>query len=144
MAFRTALFILSLSVSLVESGMLSGSQPVTTNYYHIQKAALNISPVACGIYGNDMDVSRITAVQGLTFDECGTCLRVSNPDDSTKFQFVMAVDRGGRGLDLNMDTFKVLFNGQESGAFMAKWEVTESSHCAGIITGNYTLPAYKA
>lgn len=132
-----------LALAVVEGGMLSGNQPVTTNYYHTQRAALAVSPVSCGIYGNDMDVNRITAVQGLSHEECGTCLRVTNPEDPSKSQYVMAVDRGGRGLDLNLETFRALFNGQESGAFAAKWEVAESSKCSGIVTGNYNLPAFK-
>ncbi|KAI9290876.1 hypothetical protein K502DRAFT_284086, partial [Neoconidiobolus thromboides FSU 785] len=87
------------------------------------------NPVFCGYKGSHMDINRITAVQSLTLNECGACLKVTAKNG--KFVYVMAVDKGGFGLDLNKKSFTQLF-GINSGRFDAKWEKTEASHCKGI------------
>ncbi|KAI9294175.1 hypothetical protein K502DRAFT_274312, partial [Neoconidiobolus thromboides FSU 785] len=87
------------------------------------------NPVMCGFLGSHMDLNRVTAVQDLTGAECGSCLKVTG---NNKVVYVMAVDRGGQGLDINMSSFKELF-GEETGRFDASWEVTDSGNCAGII-----------
>ncbi|MFI6920954.1 hypothetical protein ACIBIZ_13450 [Nonomuraea spiralis] len=118
-----------------DGGMLSGEQKVTFHEFRPGKGSLDEIPMSCGIPGSALDLSRITAVQGLTASECGTILKVVNPTrPDIPPQYVMAVDRGGRGLDLNTDTFKALNGGSLSeGLVPAKWEPVSSSFGEGIL-----------
>ncbi|KXN71917.1 hypothetical protein CONCODRAFT_78083 [Conidiobolus coronatus NRRL 28638] len=132
--------LISLIFASAASAALSGNQKITTHHYNEVKGALDTNPVFCGYPGSQMDISRITAVQGLTQSQCGACLKVCNAEDPSKHQYVMAVDRGGVGLDLNVDSFYALF-GDRTGLYGATWEQVDSSNCAGILqNGNQ----YKA
>ncbi|KAI9294174.1 hypothetical protein K502DRAFT_342610 [Neoconidiobolus thromboides FSU 785] len=137
--FISALVLLIFSSNINCS--TSGSNRISTHYYHQDAPLLDKSPVMCGILGSHMDLDRVTAVQDLLGSECGTCLKVSGND---KVVYVMAVDKGGQGLDINMNSFKELF-GEESGRFEASWEATDSGNCAGIIKGgSYELPGFRS
>jgi hypothetical protein len=132
--------LISLIFASAASAALSGNQKITTHDYNQIQGALDTNPVFCGYPGSQLDISRITAVQGLTQSQCGACLKVCNADDPSKHQYVLAVDRGGVGLDLNMDSFYALF-GDRTGLYGATWEQVDNSNCAGILqNGNQ----YKA
>ncbi|KAJ9073979.1 hypothetical protein DSO57_1010958 [Entomophthora muscae] len=119
-------------------GALTGKQPISTHYYDTLAEYLDTNPVFCGILGSHLNISRITAVQGLTQDQCGTCLRIAGGGHEV---YVMAVDKGGAGLDLNKDSFMFLF-GEDTGMFEATWEPVDSANCTGIVKGGkYDLPA---
>ena len=65
---------------------------------------------ACQIPYTCLDVSRITAIQTLDKRvDCGTCLKVVNSNNPARFVHVLAVDLGGRGLDLSTPAFVKLF-----------------------------------
>lgn len=132
--------ILACGLAKLCLGALSGQQPISTHHYDAIAAYLDTNPVFCGILGSHLDLSRITAVQDLTPDQCGTCLRIAGGGSAV---YVMAVDRGGAGLDLNRDSFMALF-GEETGMFQASWEPVASFHCVGIVRGgDYRLPGVR-
>ncbi|KAJ9084733.1 hypothetical protein DSO57_1021238 [Entomophthora muscae] len=118
---------------------ITGTQKISTHDYLAVEETLDKNPVYCGIPGSTMNLGRITAVQGLTSSQCGTCLRISGNDKDT---YVMAVDKGGAGLDLNTKSFSYLF-GEDTGLFGASWEPADQSHCSGIISGDHKIPALK-
>ncbi|WP_412074636.1 hypothetical protein ACLF6K_00165 [Streptomyces xanthophaeus] len=123
-------------------GKLEGSGPIASHNYRALANRLDSHPVSCGIPGSTMDLSRITAVEGLTGEECGTVLKVTNALDPSKFEYVMAVDQGGLGLDLNTEAFSKLF-GTETGRWNAHWEVVNSHYGDGIVTDTSHLPGYQ-
>ncbi|KAJ2768138.1 hypothetical protein IWQ57_003663 [Coemansia nantahalensis] len=83
-----------------------------------------------------LDLTRITAVQALDNKvDCGQCVKVCNAKDDAKFVYVLAVDLGGRGLDLSKPSFGRLFP-LDDGIGPATWAPVDNSHCAGI----WTLP----
>ncbi|MGY0065370.1 hypothetical protein ACWZEH_00660 [Streptomyces sp. QTS137] len=98
--------------------------------------------MSCNVPGSAMDLSRITAVEGLTAQDCGTVLKVTSTSDPSKFEYVMAVDSRSRNLDLNSDTFHKLF-GERQSVGQARWEVVNSRYGDGIVTGEYDLPGYE-
>src|SRR4051812_31609469 len=53
-------------------------------------SAIN-NPPFCGMPYGELDLNRITAVPGIGFDGCYTCLKVSNAEDSSKCVYVMVV-----------------------------------------------------
>ncbi|KAJ9085565.1 hypothetical protein DSO57_1012572 [Entomophthora muscae] len=122
------------------SGKLEGEGKITTHHYEDQAGVLDTSQVMCGIKGSDMDLTRITAVAGLSSAKCRTCLKIST---SSKTVYAMAVDSGGVGLDLNKSQFKEL-SGDITGLVQVKWEEADASHCAGVIKsgGSSNEPSY--
>ncbi|MGW7433348.1 hypothetical protein ACWGIN_27885 [Streptomyces sp. NPDC054861] len=124
-----------------QGGMLTGAQPVSFHDYQALRQALEATPTFCDVPGSHLDLSRITAVQNLQPEECGTVLKVtsrSNPDIPP--QYVMAVDQGGRGLDLNRDTFKTLNGGVAEGLTDVAWEPVDPAYGQGILLGGPELP----
>ncbi|MFH9118363.1 hypothetical protein [Streptomyces globisporus] len=111
---------------------LMGDQPVSAHDFHAMRPALDDVLVFCGLHGYEMDLSRVTAVEGLAQDECGTILKVTNPLKPSAPQYVMAVDQGGHGLDLNTVTFQELF-GTQGGLERATWEPADPSYGKGIV-----------
>ncbi|KAJ1938471.1 hypothetical protein EC988_007580 [Linderina pennispora] len=90
-----------------------------------------------------LDLTRVTAVQTMnTATDCGQCIKVCNADDSSKFVYVLAIDTGGKGLDLTKPAFGKLFN-IDDGIGPATWSPVDNKHCEGIwnnggtITGAY-------
>ncbi|KAJ1969808.1 hypothetical protein IWQ62_000386 [Dispira parvispora] len=115
------------------SSSLSGSGTITPhNYVDMGTSALTNNPPSCGMPYASLDITRITAIQTMDkSSECGKCIKVTNGDDPSKFIHVLAVDTGGRGLDVSTVAYKELF-GQDTDPAPASWEAAEDSDCSGI------------
>ncbi|KAJ2896978.1 hypothetical protein GGI21_004992 [Coemansia aciculifera] len=114
-------------------GLLTGSGTITYHDYQAIPAALVVNnPPSCGMPYAQLDVTRITAVQQLNkATDCGQCIKVTNANDPSKFVYVLAVDTGGRGLDLSKPSFGKLFD-IDDGVGPAMWAPADNSNCAGI------------
>ncbi|KAJ2351168.1 hypothetical protein IWW50_000707 [Coemansia erecta] len=114
-------------------GSLAGSGTITYHdYQSLPLEALKYNPPACGMPYAELDMTRITAVQLIdTTSECGQCIKVCNANDPSKFVYVLAVDKGGRGLDLSKPSFGKLFN-IDDGVGPAQWSPVDNSNCVGI------------
>ncbi|KAJ1831351.1 hypothetical protein LPJ63_004336 [Coemansia sp. RSA 2711] len=114
-------------------GALSSSGTITYHdYQSLPLSALAYNPPACGMPYAELDLTRITAVQAIdTTSECGQCLKVSNANDPSKYVYVLAVDKGGRGLDLSKPAFGRLFN-IDDGVGPAQWSPVDNSNCKGV------------
>ncbi|KAJ2121512.1 hypothetical protein IW147_004187 [Coemansia sp. RSA 720] len=130
---RNSLIICVLTLTQFVVGGLSGSGTITYHdYQSLPLEALKYNPPACGMPYAELDMTRITAVQLIdTTSECGQCIKVCNANDLSKFVYVLAVDKGGRGLDLSKPSFGKLFN-IDDGVGPAQWSVVDNSHCVGI------------
>jgi len=128
------------------TAICSGSGSITTHdYLSMPPSAYVNSAPSCGTNYTNLDITRITAVQLLdkTVD-CGTCIRVSSGSDPTRYVDVLAVDTGGRGLDLSTPSFQHIFD-DTTGVYPAQWQPVSSDNCRDIYKGTLpetTLPAY--
>ncbi|KAI9506456.1 hypothetical protein GGI25_004317 [Coemansia spiralis] len=131
---------------------LTGSGTITYHDYQaIAPALLVNNPPSCGMPYAQLDVTRITAVQAMnTATDCGKCIKVTNTNNPSKFVYVLAVDTGGRGLDLSEPAFGRIFDIAD-GVGPAEWAPADSSYCAGIWNnggqgsgGGYQEPATSA
>ncbi|KAJ2509324.1 hypothetical protein IWW47_000022 [Coemansia sp. RSA 2052] len=115
------------------AGLLTGSGTITYHDYQSIPAELVVNnPPSCGMPYAQLDVTRITAVQQMNkATDCGQCMKVSNANDPSKFVYVLAVDTGGRGLDLSKPSFGQLFN-IDDGVGPAQWMPVSNSNCVGI------------
>ncbi|KAJ2664959.1 hypothetical protein IWW48_000573 [Coemansia sp. RSA 1200] len=115
------------------AGNLTGSGTITYHDYQaIPLAALQYNPPSCGMPYAELDVTRITAVQQMDkATDCGQCVKVSNANDPSKSVYVLAVDTGGRGLDLSKPAFGQILN-IDDGVGAATWEPVGAANCAGI------------
>ncbi|KAJ1721755.1 hypothetical protein LPJ53_003766 [Coemansia erecta] len=133
--FRSALLAAAL---LATSAManLTGSGTITYHDYQaIPLDQLKYNPPSCGMPYADLDLTRITAVQTMnTVTDCGQCIKVANSNDPSKYVYVLAVDTGGRGLDLSKPSFGKLFN-IDDGVGPATWGPVDNSNCVGIWAG---------
>jgi hypothetical protein len=111
----------SFGIEKERHSFLKGNQKVGYHMYAQLKDVLDEFPVFCGIPGSFLDLTRITAVQGLEWLECGTVLKVTS------------------------DAFKYLNNGIEQDHLVhVKWEPINSLHGKDIITkGEFELPGYE-
>ncbi|KAJ1980116.1 hypothetical protein H4R34_002574 [Dimargaris verticillata] len=112
---------------------MSGSQVITPHNYVILGAdALVNNPPSCGYPYASMDITRITAVQAMDKSSgCGKCLKVVNGEDDSKWAYVLAVDTGGKGLDVSTVIYKEIF-GQDTDPAPASWSAVDDKHCADI------------
>ncbi|KAI9291439.1 hypothetical protein K502DRAFT_272853, partial [Neoconidiobolus thromboides FSU 785] len=110
---------------------LSGSGPISTHPYQEQRSILETSQVACGIPASQMNLDRVTAVQGLDKSQCGTCLKVTSKQNGLVL-YIVAVDIGGQGLDMNTVAFSQLSDGETTGHVDVTWESTDAGKCAGV------------
>ncbi|KAJ2823804.1 hypothetical protein FBU31_004166, partial [Coemansia sp. 'formosensis'] len=104
------------------AGLLTGSGIITYHDYQAIPAELVVNnPPSCGMPYAQLDLTRITAVQAMsTATDCGQCIKVSNANNPSKFVYVLAVDTGGRGLDLSKPSFGQLFD-IDDGVGPAQW-----------------------
>ncbi|KAG9286026.1 hypothetical protein G9A89_022702 [Geosiphon pyriformis] len=110
---------------------MSGNQIVTPeDYPRFGPSAVN-NPPFCGMPYAELDLNRITAVQGMSQSDCGTCLKVCKSSNSSAFVNVLAVDMGGNGLDLSTGVFQILF-GQENTPDSVKWFPVDTKYCDGV------------
>ncbi|KAI9227096.1 MAG: hypothetical protein DHS80DRAFT_32114 [Piptocephalis tieghemiana] len=116
---------------------VSGSQVITPHdYVGLGQTALANNPPACGMPYSSLDINRITAVENLNAaTDCGACVEITNTNDPSKKAHVLAVDRGGRGLDVSTTTFNQLF-GTMLDPSPASWKTVDKSNCADIIKGS--------
>ncbi|KAJ2748347.1 hypothetical protein GGI19_006152 [Coemansia pectinata] len=115
------------------AGLLTGSGIITYHDYQSIPAELVVNnPPSCGMPYAQLDVTRITAVQAMNKGtDCGQCIKVSNANNPSKFVYVLAVDTGGRGLDLSKPSFGQLFD-IDDGVGPAQWAPVSNSNCVGI------------
>ncbi|KAJ2686752.1 hypothetical protein H4R19_006686, partial [Coemansia spiralis] len=124
---------------------LSGSGIITYHdYQSLPLSAMMNNPPACGMSYAQLDMTRITAVQALDkSSDCGRCMKVGNAHDDTKFVYVLAVDLGGRGLDLSKPSFGKLFP-LDDGVGPATWTPVDASLCHGIWSNGEPAPPPQA
>ncbi|KAJ2704437.1 hypothetical protein FB645_003289 [Coemansia sp. IMI 203386] len=125
--------VLATTIAGLSYASLTGSGTITYHDYEGMDANLIVNnPPSCGMPYSELDRTRITAVQLLnTATDCGQCIQVINTNDPSKFVYVLAVDTGGRGLDLSMTAFSQLFNVAD-GVGAAAWTPVDNSNCAGV------------
>ncbi|KAJ1801615.1 hypothetical protein LPJ59_000104 [Coemansia sp. RSA 2399] len=115
------------------SANLTGSGTITYHDYQaLPLSAVQNNPPSCGMPYAELDLTRITAVQQMdTATDCGKCIKVTNANNPSLCVYVMAVDTGGRGLDLSKPAFGEILD-IDAGVGAAQWEPADSSYCAGI------------
>ncbi|KAI9598339.1 hypothetical protein BDF19DRAFT_411050 [Syncephalis fuscata] len=127
--------ILLIVMPVIQAKMV-GSDTITPHDYVGMGPALLTNPPSCGMPYATLDITRITAVQAMEkTHECGTCLKVYNTREPTRFIYVLAVDTGGRGLDISIPSFDKLF-GQKTDPAPASWAPTEQANCKDIYMKN--------
>ncbi|KAI9786954.1 MAG: hypothetical protein M1839_005185 [Geoglossum umbratile] len=109
----------------------SGSAIITVEDYPVFGPHAPNNPPFCGMPYDSLDLNRITAVQDLTRSECGTCIRVCGTVGCAN---VLAVDRGGIGLDLSTGISERVI-GNKDGRGRATWKKVDKSACKGIWDG---------
>lgn len=126
-----------MALGIARAGALMvGSANITPHDYIGLGPALLTNPPSCGMPYATLDISRITAVQAMDKSfECGTCLKVYNTRDTSRFIFVLAVDTGGQGLDISIPSFDKLF-GQKTDPAPASWAPTDPANCKDIYLQN--------
>ncbi|KAJ1770985.1 hypothetical protein LPJ74_002676 [Coemansia sp. RSA 1843] len=136
----------SLALVLMQGalGNLTGSGTITFHdYQSLPLAALANNPPSCGMAYADLDITRITAVQQMNkATDCGQCVKVTNANDPSRYVYVLAVDTGGRGLDLSKPAFGKILN-IDDGVGAAEWGPVDSSYCAGIWSNSPQGGAYQ-
>ncbi|KAJ2559751.1 hypothetical protein EV175_000183 [Coemansia sp. RSA 1933] len=138
MVKQVSLWKTSLALVFVSYGVsanLAGSGTISYNDYQaIPLASLQYNPPSCGMPYAELDLTRITAVQQMdTATDCGKCIKVTNANNPSLCVYVLAVDTGGRGLDLSKPAFGKIFD-IDAGLGAAEWAPADSSYCAGIWT----------
>ncbi|KAJ2844744.1 hypothetical protein GGI22_006780 [Coemansia erecta] len=115
------------------SANLTGSGTITYHDYQaLPLSAVQNNPPSCGMPYAELDMTRITAVQQMdTATDCGKCIKVTNANNPSLCVYVLAVDTGGRGLDLSKPAFGKILD-IDAGVGAAQWEPADSSYCAGI------------
>ncbi|KAJ2233136.1 hypothetical protein GGF40_002220 [Coemansia sp. RSA 1286] len=148
----SATTVLAATMFGLTAANLSGSGTITYHDYRaIPLDQLKYNPPSCGMPYAELDLDRITAVQQMnTATDCGQCIKITNANDPSKFVYALAVDTGGRGLDLSKASFGKLFN-IDDGVGPASWSPVANSNCAGawsnLGSGPYdgsTVPAPPA
>ncbi|KAJ1977979.1 hypothetical protein H4R33_006093 [Dimargaris cristalligena] len=130
MHFLSTVFIFAHAAAV--SALLSGSQKITPHNYVDMGPALDTNPPSCGMAYATLDIARITAVQAMNkATDCGKCLKVVNGADSTRYAYVLAVDTGGRGLDVSTVIYKEIF-GQDTDPVEASWSQVDDELCMDI------------
>ncbi|KAI9772857.1 MAG: hypothetical protein M1840_008739 [Geoglossum simile] len=132
---KTAIITVSLSVIALylhpAAASISGSALITVEDYPVFGPHAPHNPPFCGMPYDSLDLSRITAVQGLSHRECGSCLRVCGAVGCAN---VLAVDRGGIGLDLSTGISESVI-GNKDGRGHAAWKRVDKEACNGIWDG---------
>jgi hypothetical protein len=107
---------------------VAGSGEISVENYPQIGASAPFNPPWCEMPWSELNLNRITAVQQMTKSECGKCLQVCG---SSGCQYVMAVDKGGDGLDLSTGC-SINVIGNNNGRGYATWHDVSSSYCNGI------------
>ena len=126
----------SLLIAYVSAQGMSGSSARCTYHdYESYEPVANFenSPGWCGIRYSQLNLARITAVNGLGGDGCAKCLRVSGPAGSL---YVLAIDtKADPGLDIARSSFAAITNENVLNPVSCSWTVVADSFCSGICTG---------
>jgi hypothetical protein len=131
------LAIVTLSVATIAlylrpaAASTSGSGLITVEDYPVFGPNAPHNPPFCGMPYDSLDLNRITAVQDLSQHECGTCIHVCGAAGCAN---VLAVDRGGIGLDLSTG-ISVSVIGNKDGRGHATWKKVDKAACHGIWDG---------
>ncbi|KAJ2664960.1 hypothetical protein IWW48_000574 [Coemansia sp. RSA 1200] len=127
-----ALALTAFQSSARAASVPAGSGLATFNdYQQFPLSALKYNPPFCGMPYTSLDVTRITAVAGLTLEQCGTCLKVSSAADPAKSTYVLAVDKCAGGLDLSKPAFAKILN-TDAGKTDVKWTPVDKKFCSGV------------
>ena len=111
---------------------LSGSGWVTTHDYPTDGPQAPFNPPFCGMPYAELNLDFITAVSDLEPNQCGTCLQICGDHGCDA---VLAVDKGGRGLDLSTG-LKGRVIGPHDDWGRVTWKPIDSQYCSGIWTGH--------
>jgi hypothetical protein len=131
-SFCLAWMLVSTQYSFVNAGMTGSGVITPHNYVGMGEEVLRTHPPSCGMPYASLDITRITAVETMdTSKECGTCLKVTNTNNPSKYIYVLAVDTGGRGLDISTVAYAELF-GQSTDPAPASWHPVDAVYCADI------------
>ncbi|KAJ1769419.1 hypothetical protein IW140_004338 [Coemansia sp. RSA 1813] len=123
------LFLVSFTAALAAT---TGSGSVTYHDYQaLPLELLKYNPPFCGMPYTSLDVTRITAVAGMTTDQCGTCLKVTNSANPSKFVYVLAVDKCMNALDISKPAFAQILD-IDAGHGDVSWTPVDKSLCAGV------------
>ena len=128
MFFTTILLALVSLTSSVAAGKLNGQGVISVHQYPQTGRDAPNNPPYCGYPWKTLNLNRITAVQDLTQNQCGTCLEICGSGGCIT---MLAVDRGGRNLDMSTGVSKGII-GTNDGIAEAKWRVVPSKRCQGI------------
>jgi hypothetical protein len=135
----TAIPIVLLSLlALTSAGTLSGNDIISVENYPDIGSNSPDSPPFCGMSWDSLDLSLITAVQGLTTDQCGTCLLVCGAEPNA-CAYILAVDQGGRNLDLSTGISGHVI-GTTDGVAWAEWEPVADEYCSHIYQSGRSDP----
>ncbi|KAI9782586.1 MAG: hypothetical protein M1839_004830 [Geoglossum umbratile] len=127
----TAIPITLLSLlALTSAGVLSGNDIISVENYPDIGPNSPDNPPYCGMAWDSLDLSLVTAVQGLTKDQCGTCLLVCGAEPNG-CEYILAVDRGGRNLDLSTGISWHII-GTTDGIAWAEWQPVPEVYCSHI------------
>ena len=99
--FKSATLLLASSALVAAT--LSGNQIITPHDYPSAAGLVN-NPPFCGYPYDLLDLNRVTAAEKITPEDCGSCLQVCSCD-SGKCGFYLAIDMGGRGLDVSIGSY---------------------------------------
>ena len=106
----------------------------THDYTSMLFSAPNNPPV-CGMSWASLDLSRVTAMEHLALSDCGTCLEICGAAGCAD---VLAIDRGGKGLDLSTGA-KARVLGAENDIGEATWREVDQARCRGVWSGEMFL-----
>lgn len=126
---RLLIITIIATTTAMAGGALNGSGWVTFRDFYSIADDSPFQPPFCQIPYAYLDLNRITAVQGLTPDQCGACLQVCGVNSCL---FMVAIDRGGHNLDLS-DAVKGVLALKHDLAARVRWNQTFPSFCEGIV-----------
>jgi len=127
----TAIPITFLSLlTLTWAGVLTGSGIISVENYPDIGPNSPDNPPYCGMAWDSLDLNLVTAAEGLTKDQCGTCLLVCGAEPNG-CEYILVVDRGGRNLDLSTGISGHII-GTVDGIAWAEWRPVSEVFCSHI------------
>ena len=128
-----------ITVSSVMSQIFSGTSNRCTYHHYESFVPAEIydnSPGWCGIRYSSLDLTRVTAVNGMNEGGCNQCLEVTAEGGNTIY--VLAIDfKADPGLDISETSFHHMFpDGNPLDPITCSWNVVDPCYCTDICTGS--------
>ena len=112
---------------------------ISTHDYPSMLTSAPNNPPVCGMSWGSLDLSRVTAMEHLDTNDCGTCLEICGVAGCAD---IMVIDRGGKGLDLSTAAkARVLGVGNDVGE--ARWREVDQARCRDVWNGEMFLEGDK-